>query len=239
MEKEQFNNEQFVLYSPDSLKYITDSMDKILLDTFEKYKSLFEIETFRKIQINYFDDIEKFRKYIYDLRKEKESLPKYAKGTFDNGMINAYIETNIDKNSNKFNRTLFMASHELFHIMYQELILQKEKIKRIIWFDEGMAQFFSGEFDMYLNEDNFPKWFNKVLDNTKEVPNLNLISHGEIFENDNYSGYDLSLLSIKYLYDSLGKKQLKQMMHSNKKIEEYGSTIVNDAINYYKEKLKK
>ena len=123
--------------------------------------------------------------------------------------------------------------------MYQELILQKEKIKRIIWFDEGMAQFFSGEFDMYLNEDNFPKWFNKVLDNTKEVPNLNLISHGEIFENDNYSGYDLSLLSIKYLYDSLGKKQLKQMMHSNKKIEEYGSTIVNDAINYYKEKLKK
>ena len=29
------------------------------------------------------------------------------------------------------------------------------------------------------------------------------------------------------------------MMHSNKKIEEYGSTIVNDAINYYKEKLKK
>ena len=35
-----------------------------------------------------FDDIEKFRNYIYDLRGEKESLPKYAIGTFDNGTVN-------------------------------------------------------------------------------------------------------------------------------------------------------
>lgn len=88
MEKLQFENEVFVLYSPDSLKYITDNMPKVLNKSFELYKDLFDVDTFRKIQINYFDDIEQFRNFIYDLRGEKESLPTYAKGTFDRGMVN-------------------------------------------------------------------------------------------------------------------------------------------------------
>ena len=57
MEKLQFENEQFILYSPDSLKYITDNMQNILTKSFEYYKILFDVDTFRKFQINYFDDI--------------------------------------------------------------------------------------------------------------------------------------------------------------------------------------
>lgn len=127
MEKIQFDNNQFMLYSPDSLKYVTDNMIDILTKSIEFYKDLFDIDNFRKFQINYFDDIEKFRKYIYDLRGEEESLPKYAKGTFDNGMINSYISSNIDINSHQYYKTLYMASHELFHIMYQELISNMAK----------------------------------------------------------------------------------------------------------------
>ena len=40
---------------------------------------------------NVFDDINKFREFIYDLRGENQTLPSYAKGTFDKGMINAFI----------------------------------------------------------------------------------------------------------------------------------------------------
>ena len=58
MEKLQFENEQFILYSPDSLKYITDNMQNILAKSFKYYKILFDVDTFRKFQINYFDDIE-------------------------------------------------------------------------------------------------------------------------------------------------------------------------------------
>ena len=94
----RFNNDNFILYSPDSLKYLTDGMEKILNNSLDDYKYLFNVDNFRKIQINYFDDLDEFRNYIYNLRGEKESLPEYAKGTFDKGMINAYIEPNIIKN---------------------------------------------------------------------------------------------------------------------------------------------
>ena len=77
--------------------------------------------------------------YIYHLRGEKESLPSYAKGTFDEGMINAFIEPNWLVGSPMYIKKLYLASHELFHIMYQELVWNKENKPRIVWFDEGMA----------------------------------------------------------------------------------------------------
>ena len=76
---------------------------------------------------------------IYSLKGEKQSLPDYSTGTFDNGMINAFINPNILVEAPLYKKTLFMASHELFHVMYKELVWQKENKKRMIWFDEGMA----------------------------------------------------------------------------------------------------
>lgn len=230
--KKQFENNNFILYSPDTLKYITNNMEDILNNSLELYKKLFRIKEYRQVQINYFDDIISFRKFIYDLRKEKESLPKYAKGTFDKGMINAYIEKDIEINSDLYRKKLYMASHELFHIMYDELILKKYNYNRIVWFDEGMAEFFSGEYDKEINS-NFDKWFIEVFKNTKKIPDLNKLDHGNNFETIEYSGYNLSLLSIKYLYDILGFNKLVKLLYSNK-IERYGKTIVKDAFEYYK-----
>jgi hypothetical protein len=237
MENKQFENKNFILFSPDSLKYITDNMENILNLSLEFYKKIFDIESYRRIQINYFDDKDKFRNFIYDIRGEKESLPKYAVGTFDKGMINAYIKPNIIVYSNMYYKTLHMASHELFHIMYRELILEKESLKRITWFDEGMAQFFSGEYDFLLKNEEFENWFNYVLQKTLEVPNLNELDHGKNFETDKYSGYKLSLLAVKYLYEILGFEEFKKLMHDNKRIIEYGNTVARDAIKYYKNKM--
>lgn len=130
MEKIQIDRKDYILYSPDSLKFITDNISSILNDSLSLYKSLFEIENFRKIQINYFDNINTFREYIYSLRGEKESLPDYATGTFDNGMINAFINPNILIGTPLYKKMLFMASHELFHIMYKELVWEKEHKKK-------------------------------------------------------------------------------------------------------------
>ena len=148
-------------------------------------------------------------------------------------MINAYIDPNIIENTPLFIHKKYNASHELFHIMYQELVWEKNNQNRIVWFDEGMAQYFSKENEYDMN-DNFNNWFNKVLNNTKVIPNLNELSHGKYFKTNDYNGYNLSLLSIKYLYDRVGEEELIKIMHDNKKIEEYGKTIVNDAFNYYK-----
>ena len=233
MQEKQFDNNNFVLYSPNSLNYITSDLENILEESLNRYKLLFNINEFRKVQINYFDNIDEFRNYIYILRGEDKSLPEYAQGTFDNGMINAYIDPNIIENTPLFIHKKYNASHELFHIMYQELVWEKNNQNRIVWFDEGMAQYFSKENEYDMN-DNFNNWFNKVLNNTKVIPNLNELSHGKCFKTNDYNGYNLSLLSIKYLYDRVGEEELIKIMHDNKKIEEYGKTIVNDAFNYYK-----
>ena len=49
--------------------------------------------------------------------------------------------------------------------------------------------------------------------------------------------YNLSLLSVKYLYEKLGLEEFKRLMHNNERITEYGNNIVNEAINYYKDKM--
>lgn len=228
MEKKQFENNNFVLYSPDSLNYITKDMDKILNESLELYKKIFNVKDFRKVQINYFDDINKFREYIYSLRGEKESLPEYAKGTFDNGMINAYIETDLDINKSLYNVRKYNASHELFHIMYQELVWEKENLLRIVWFDEGMAEFFSGEFKENLKDE---KYIQNIISNTKTIPDLNKLSHGSKFETEEYSGYKLSLLAVKYIYDKIGLDEFRKLLHDTDKIYEYGDKVLKEIFN--------
>ena len=235
MQKKQFENENFVLYAPDSLNYITNDMELILNNSLELYKNIFDIDKFRKVQINYFDNIEDFRNYIYELRGEKESLPEYAKGTFDKGMINAFIQPNIIEGTSLFVHRKYNASHELFHIMYQELVWEKNKQNRIVWFDEGMAQFFSGENNKEMTSD-FTNWFEKVKFSTKKIPNLNNLSHGSGFETEEYSGYNLSLLAVKYLYDKLGIDEFKKLIYDNDRIIKLGNNIIEDAFDFYDKK---
>lgn len=231
MQKKQFENDNFVLYAPDSLNYITNHLETILSDSLELYKQIFGIENFRKVQINYFDNIDDFRNYIYELRGDK-SLPEYAKGTFDKGMINAYIEPNIIEVTPLYTHRKYNASHELFHIMYRELVWDKNHQKRMVWFDEGMAQFFSGENNREMTLD-FTNWFDNVKFNTKIIPNLNNLNHSDGFETEEYSGYNLSLLAVKYLYDKLGFDEFKKIISNNDSITKFGENIIEEAFTFY------
>ena len=233
MNKEIINNEKMVMYSTDNLNFINQLIIERLNESLEYYCKLFDIESFRKVQINIFDDKEEFKKYLINLRKI-DNMPSYCTATFDNGMVNVYLDPNMEKE--RIDKKSKCASHELFHIMYKELIWEKEN--RITWFDEGMAQFFSKEYERRLDEFNFNDWFNNLKNNTKIIPNLNKISHGKTFETKDYSGYKLSLLAVKYLYDTLGENEFKKLLHNNKEIISYGNTIVEDAFEYY-EKGKK
>ena len=235
MEKMQIDTKEYILYAPDSLNYITENIGNLLKERMEFYKTLFDVKDFRKVVINYFDDLDKFREFIYELRGERASLPEYARGTSDKGMINAFIEPkpNIIIGSPLYNNQLYMASHELFHTMYKELIWEKENKNKIFWFDEGTALLFSGEYKETLNEKNFPKWFLNVINSTKTKPNLNELKHGSSFQTDDYNGYQLSLLAVKYLFDTLDFEEFKKLMHDVDKIESYGLTVLDDAIEFY------
>ena len=232
-------SKEYILNSPKSLNYITDNIVLILKNKIAEYKKLFKIEDMEPVHINYFDDIDQFRNFIYELRGEKESLPQYAIGTYDKGMINAFIEPNIDVNSNTYKKKLYLASHELFHIFYMKYILKNDYSKRIVWYDEGMAQFLSGEKDELLDLETFKKYILKVKENTLIVPNLNELKHGDSFCNDNYNGYDLSYLCVRYLSEILTIEEFKCLMSDFNKIKEYGSYIINEMFIYYDNFFKK
>ena len=227
-------NSDFILNSTEKLSVLNDAIAEIIPEKLRFYKKLFKINDFRKIKINLFDNLDDFRVFIYDLRGEKDSLPSYAIGTFDKGMINLYI------NSEKIDisHIVYKISHELFHIMYQELVWEKENKERITWFDEGMAKLFSGESEFHQNDGKFDEFLVNFKEKNKEFPDLNTLSHGSNFETNTYSGYMQSFLAVKYLYDTLGDDDFCILMHDTEQIKSLAKDIIPNALNYYKTLIK-
>ncbi len=217
-----------IIHYSERLEPLAESTVSLLNQKIPEFQSFFAISTNEKIVVNYFDTLEEFREFIYSLRGEKHSLPQYATGTYDNEMVNAYIEPKSQL------KRLYTASHELFHIFYMKYILKNDYSKRIVWYDEGMAQFMSGEKDKFTL-DTFKDFYLRVKDNTKVIPNLNDLTHGNAFVNEEYNGYDLSYLSIKYLSEQFTKEQFRDFMADFSNIKKIGNDILPKMFLYYDE----
>ena len=202
-------------------------LDKKIIE----YNTFFDISIHEKIIVNYFDTVEEFKEFIYEIRGERDSLPEYARGTYDNGMVNACINPKYQL------KRLYTASHELFHILYMKYILNNDYSKRIVWYDEGMAQFMSGEKDSLTDDNAFKDFYLNVKEKTKIIPQMNNLKHGNSFINDNYNGYDLSYLSIRYLSEILSTEQFKNLMSDFSKISQLGNDVIQNMFRYYDEKL--
>ena len=213
------------------LEQLAISTLELLNNKMNEYVQLFDIEKIDLITVNYFDDLEEFRKFIYQLRGENNSLPAYARGTYDNGMINACVDP-----KRQMNR-IYTSSHELFHILYMKYILKDNYDNRIVGYDEGMAQYFSGEKKKLEQEQLFIDFYIKVKENTKIIPNMNEITHGKSFCNDSYNGYDLSYLSIKYLSEIMSLEGFKKLMSDFNQIKMLGDSVVDDMFDYFDKKF--
>lgn len=215
----------------ESLQELAEDTMILLQDKIKEYERFLDITLDEQVVVNYFDDIEEFRKFIYKIRGEEGTLPQYAEGTYDGSMINAYIEaeTQLERR--------FTASHELFHILYLKYVLNNDYSKRITWYDEGMAQYMSGEKDYLNNDGNFEIFYRKVRDKTKKIPVLNDLEHGNLFCNDDYNGYELSYLAIRYLSEILNKNVFKELMYRCDEIKQIGDNIIDKMFAYYDDKF--
>lgn len=214
----------------DSLEDLAEATVQLLDKKIIEYRLFFGSPISDQIVVNYFDTVEKFREFIYEIRGERDSLPEYARGTYDNGMVNACVNPKFQL------KRLYTASHELFHILYMKYILDNDYSKRIVWYDEGMAQFMSGEKDS-LTDDAFKDFYLNVRGKTKVIPQMNSLEHGNSFVNENYNGYDLSYLSIKYLSEVLSADQFKDLMADFSKISQLGDGLIQKMFSYYDAKL--
>ena len=232
MEKFNYDNELYKINYPKGLEELSRETARLLDVKIPEYKDFFCIDKIDKVQVNYFDDLDNFREFIYQLRSENISLPKYACGTYDNGMINAYIDSN-----NQLEK-VYTASHELFHILYMQYILKNDYSKRIVWYDEGMAQFMSGQKNKYLDNEKFKSFYLRVKNCTKTLPKkFNSIDHGDSFCNEQYNGYDLSYLAVRYLFETLNYNDFKSLMSDFSKIKMFGETIIIKMFEYYDNKF--
>ncbi len=214
----------------ESLEKLAEATVQLLEQKIIEYKLFFDLSTSEQTTVNYFDTVEEFRRFIYEIRGERDSLPEYARGTYDNGMINACVNPKFQL------KRLYTASHELFHILYMKYVLNNDYSKRIVWYDEGMAQFMSGEKDS-LTDDAFKDFYLNVQEKTKIIPQMNSLEHGNSFVNENYNGYDLSYLSIKYLSEVLSAEKFKDLMSNFSKISQLGNDVIHKMFSYYDEKL--
>ena len=141
---------------PESLQKLAVATTTLLDSKIATYRKLFDAKDNEQVIVNYFDNLEEFQEFIYDIRGERESLPDYAEGTYDDGMVNAYVEPSVQMEK------LYTSSHELFHIYYMKYILKNDYTKRIVWYDEGMAQLMSGEKDEHVNKERFKRFYLRV-----------------------------------------------------------------------------
>lgn len=147
-----------IIYYSDSLQKLADATISLLKNKIKQYKIFFGIDLYEKIIVNYFDNIGDFRKFIYNIRGEK---------------------------------------------------------------------------DKYSDKNCFKNFYLKVKEETKSIPDLNVLKHGESFCNNKYNGYDLSYLCVRYLDYILKPDEFRLLMSDFSQIRNYGNKIIYKMFDYF------
>ena len=208
-------------FETDCLSYITEHKEKIL--------EFLGLDYFRKVEVNLFDNQETFIDFIKKLRWKGAKIPKYCTGTYDNNMVNLFLPTKQVKNPKRLGSIIL---HEFIHIIYN---LYTDR--RVVWFDEGLAMNLSSERNNLLEKENLKRFIADQLLSKNLPSNINSITHGELFVNEEYNGYDLSYLAVRYLLEIKTKEEIQEMIKNSEKVLEIGENVLASAIDYYQEKL--
>ncbi len=226
-------NEDFIIYSNQSLKSFVEKTYDDLNANKKRILEYFGIDSFRKVTLILYDNLNTFRKFVLSLREKDALLPDYATGVFDKGMISRYINPNDIKSDIKFKLKSKQNIHELIHIINQEEIYKD----RVVWLDEGLATNLSGEKESLNDNKEFISFLRKKIIPIKNLPIMNNLIHGNNFINKDYNGYDLAYLCVRYLIETMTMKSFQNMLRNYDLSIETGKNVLQKAIEYYKEKV--
>ena len=99
---------------PESLQKLAVATTTLLDSKIATYRKLFDAKDNEQVIVNYFDNLEEFQEFIYYIRGERESLPDYAEGTYDDGMVNAYVEP-LSTNG----KIIYVEPRTIPHLLYE------------------------------------------------------------------------------------------------------------------------
>lgn len=149
-------------------------------------------------------------------------------------MMICYINPDTIKNTNVFNLKIKQSVHELIHIICEEKIYKE----RLIWLDEGLALNLSGEYDYLKQEEKFIYFLQDAIFKIKEFPNINYLNW-ENFCSDEYNGFDLSYLCVRYLLETKNKNEIQKIIKDYNTAYQIGNSVLTEALEYYEKALEK
>lgn len=243
MDKNQIiYDQEFRVISNENLKDYNTEFISYTKQKINEYKTLFDVDSFDKLEFIIFDSLESYRNNYRE--KFGEEPPSYSRGNFSGNTVRMVIEEPPTPGTEMYYHKRATGAHEAFHIFYRSLIYGNPH-NRIVWFDEGMAQYVSGQKN-HLRDEAFLKYYQSFRKNYKPINNLNERIQGnnqvpddKIFKRKGViNGYAISYLAIRYLAETKGFDYLKTIMRDNDKILEIGNTVQKDMIKYYDEKFK-
>lgn len=221
-------NEYFSIYGENDLENNKEELLEALTVAIKRFLDFFKLNSFKKISINLFSDHDT---YLDFTRQLYEPAP-YSKGNFANGMINYTYDINA------IDRLKSDLIHKLVHLLYEQI--WKGKYERILWLDEGLAQYLSGEKNLLEKEyDTFKGWFlSVIIRRDKIIPKIEFLKkHGNTYGNfvdeefGSYNGYDLSYLMVRYIFDN--GEDIEALLNDIDKIRALESSILENTIKYY------
>ncbi len=216
-----YEDDNFIISYQDGLENLVNDFTCYYNKNIGLLLKRFHLKKINKFEVKLFSD----KNLLGDIPYK---LGDFA-GFFNSKGINCYININGKKNISDIIKAIM---HEIVHHIYRFYI--EENIEdRITWFDEGLAMNFSFDHDKYNNDNMFIQFLNTKILTIKNIPCINDLSHGDRFINDDYNGYDLSYLVIRYLIEVNSEDEFYKIMKSKDKIKELGNNILLDSVKYY------
>ena len=181
-----------------------------------------------RLQASFFVERNEFVKHIQTI-SNGQTPPKWATGCFYNGEIQVLVDL---KNPEEKMNTL---AHELLHLFFEKMIYQKHNIERVNWLDESFAVYLDGgehDFDGELEKSI------KYLSKISKGFDMNILCDYNIIKTKKYDGYDMFNIIGKYIFETKQEnKLLKMLIENRQQIVELGKHILQDAINYFKQRF--
>lgn len=228
LEEPIIENEDFAIYGEKDLEDVKVELLGALTTEKKRLLNFFKLDSFEKIPINLFSDHDTYLEFT---RQFYEPAP-YSKGNFTDGMINYTYDMSA---LGRLKRALI---HELARLLYEHI--WKGKYERILWLDEGLAQYLSGEKSLLEKEyDTFRGWYlSVIIRRDKKIPKIEFLkergnTYGKFVDEEfgSYNGYDLSYLMVRYIVDS--GVDMSTLLNDIDKIRTLENHILESAIEYY------
>lgn len=221
-------NDDFAIYGNEDLQPVKVEILTYLSEQKLVLLDFFDLKSYKKISINLFNNHDT---YIEFTRQFEEPAP-YSIGNFIHDMINYFYDIN------KIARLKKALIHELVHCLYQSI--WENKYDRVLWLDEGLALYLSGEKNLLeKDKDKFKAWYlDKIIRRDKEIPKMAFLKeHGSTYgtfvdyESNKYDGYNLSYLMVRYLIEN--NYDIISLLKDYQKIKSLETHILQDCIKYY------